>query len=181
MFGSWLLSFHLLSRPSALPWTLVSVSLIILLISFLSTTITPHLTLVSFLFFFDVDHLKNLYWICYSIASVVYVLVFVAILAPQPGIEPCTGRGSLSYWVAREVSLFLFFLSNHSPHSKHVLVISKEFQRYKVCKNKTLFPIVSLISESEPPVFFLADNLISILSSRFSDLIESEIILSISV
>ena len=62
--------------------------------------------------------------------------------------------------MARGVSLFLFFLSDHSPYSKHVIVISKEFQRYKVWENKTLFPRVNLILESEPAAFFLADNLI---------------------
>ena len=38
------------------------------------------------------DHLKNLYWICYNIASVLRVGFFGhkvrGILAPQPGIEP---------------------------------------------------------------------------------------------
>ena len=44
------------------------------------------------MFFFDVGHLKSLYWICYNIAFVVYVLFFgfkaCGFLAPLPGIKP---------------------------------------------------------------------------------------------
>ena len=39
--------------------------------------------------FFDVDHFKSLYWICYSIASVLcFGFLAHGILAPRPGIEP---------------------------------------------------------------------------------------------
>ena len=53
----------------------------------------PYSHAIFFFFnFFDVDHFKNLYWICCNITSVVYVLWFgheaCRILAPHPGIEP---------------------------------------------------------------------------------------------
>ena len=39
--------------------------------------------------FFDVDHFKSLYWICYNIASVLcFGFLAWRILAPQPGIKP---------------------------------------------------------------------------------------------
>ena len=44
-----------------------------------------------FLFFFDVDHLKNLYWICYNIASLIFWFIGCeahGILAPWPEFTP---------------------------------------------------------------------------------------------
>ena len=60
-------------------------------------------------FFFNVDHLKNLYWICYNIAS---VLCFVFLpqgmwdLSPPTRDwtwTPCLGRWTLNHWTTREV------------------------------------------------------------------------------
>ena len=59
-------------------------------------------------FFFAVDHLKNLSWICYGIASV-YVLVFwpggmwgISSLSRDWTWIPYTERWSLNHWTARE-------------------------------------------------------------------------------
>ena len=60
------------------------------------------------IFFFAVDHLKNLSWICYGIASV-YVLVFwpggmwgISSLSRDWTWIPYTERWSLNHWTARE-------------------------------------------------------------------------------
>ena len=64
----------------------------------------------------DVDHFKIIYWIHYSIASVVYVLIFclwgmwdLSSLTRDWTCNPCFGRWSLNHWTIREVpgSVFL--------------------------------------------------------------------------
>ena len=56
------------------------------------------------------DHSKSLYWSCYNIASVVYVLIFqlwgkwaLSCLTRDQTCTPCPGRQSLNHWTAREV------------------------------------------------------------------------------
>ena len=65
--------------------------------------------------FFDVDHFKSLYWICYHIVSVLCFGCLIerhvgSYLAPWPGIEPeppAQEGGSLNHWTTREVSVLL--------------------------------------------------------------------------
>ena len=68
----------------------------------------------AFLFFF-----LSLYWICYTIASVVYVLVFWPqdvwdLSSPtRDGTQhPCIGRWSPNHWTAREVPRPVFITKN---------------------------------------------------------------------
>ena len=56
---------------------------------------------ILFFFFFNVDHFKSLYWICYNIASFAYVLVFwhsgmwtLRSLTRDGTCTPCIGRWS---------------------------------------------------------------------------------------
>ena len=67
------------------------------------------LVVFKYFFFFDVDHLKNLHWICYRIVSVLCFVflgyVLSGILAPLPGIEPTppwSGSQSLNHQTTRE-------------------------------------------------------------------------------
>ena len=76
-------------------------------------------------FFFNVDHLKNLYWICYNIA---FVLRFGFLApwqvrpysVPWPEIKElcttCTGRKSLNHWTTREVPSLPEYLACAKPH-----------------------------------------------------------------
>ena len=54
-------------------------------------------------------YFESLYWMCYNVDSVFYVLVFdheaYEILAPQPGIEttPLSLESEDNYWTTREV------------------------------------------------------------------------------
>ena len=74
---------------------------------------------------FNIDHLKSLYWLCYSIASVLFCffgLETCGIVAPRPGVEPappCIGRWSFNHWIVREIpQIFLFWGS--SPYDSWV-------------------------------------------------------------
>ena len=65
--------------------------------------------------FFDVDHLKNLSWICYNIASVLYFgfgatghVGFSSRNRDRTCI-PCIGRWSLNHWTTKKYLLPLFF------------------------------------------------------------------------
>ena len=71
---------------------------------------------LSFLFF-DVDHLKNLYWVYYNIVSVLFFFGLKAcgFLAPCPGIgpiAPCIGRWSPNHWTARDVPQEFFYIGS---------------------------------------------------------------------
>ena len=68
---------------------------------------------------------KSLYWICYHIASVIYVLIFwlwglwdLISLTKGPTLIPCFGRQSLNHWTAREVPSLTHSLSANSKHRR---------------------------------------------------------------
>ena len=82
---------------------------------------------IGFSFFFPhMDHLKNLYCICYNAASVL-CFVFLAsrtirILAPQPGMEPTTPAlgGKVLSTGPPGSPFFLFFFLYHSQAAKKI-------------------------------------------------------------
>ena len=60
--------------------------------------------------FFEVYHIKSFYWICYTITSVVSVLVFwsqgmwdLGSLTREWTAPSCIGKQSPSYWTAKEI------------------------------------------------------------------------------
>ena len=72
-------------------------------------------------FFFNVDHFfLSVYWICYNIASFLYVLVVwswgmwdLSSLTRDRTLSPCVGRQSLNPWTTREVP-YTFFSKKHN-------------------------------------------------------------------
>ena len=70
-----------------------------------------------FFFFFNVDHFKSLYWICYYIASVVCVLAFWPRGIRDPSSPtrdqthtPCIGRWSPHHWLpGKSPPLLIYF------------------------------------------------------------------------
>ena len=71
--------------------------------------------------FFDVDHFKSLYWMCYNIVSAVYALVFwlrgmwdLSSLTGNQTCAPCIRRQNLNHWTAREVPMCTFSLLRQS-------------------------------------------------------------------
>ena len=76
--------------------------------------------LIKDFFFFDVDHFKSPYWICYDIASVLCFLVFwpqgvwdLSFLTRDRTCTPCTGKQSLNHWTTREVWKLFALMSPH--------------------------------------------------------------------
>ena len=65
---------------------------------------------------FFTDHLKNLYWICYNIVSVVFFWQRgrwdPSSLTKDGTRTPCIGSGSLNHWTVRGVPLVLVFIYN---------------------------------------------------------------------
>ena len=74
-------------------------------------------------FFFNVDHFKILYWICYNIASVVcfgfLALRHMGSYFPNQGsnLNPCIGRWSLNHRTTREVPLLHFLKDTFARYS----------------------------------------------------------------
>ena len=94
---------------------------------FLTYTDDDHLAdffTFSFFFkdFFDVDHFKNLFWICCSIVSVLCFVFFwsqdlwdLSSLTRDPICTPCIGRWSFNHRTTKEVpwlSLYQWFSIN---------------------------------------------------------------------
>ena len=85
--------------------------------------------LLNFFFFFDVDHLKSLYWICCHIASVLRFGVLTVrhmALHPQTGDWTCTsciGGWGLNRWAAGRVlrEFFCWCLHRGLPPGQLVL------------------------------------------------------------
>ena len=79
--------------------------------------------IVVFFFFWMKTIFKNLFWICYNIASVL-CFGFLAsrhvrsILATRPGIEstPLHGPQYLNHWISRQVPLVFILSVNILPH-----------------------------------------------------------------
>ena len=137
-------------------------------------TSTKVLACVFFKRFFDVDHFKNLYWICYNIASF-YVLLFcpqgmwdLSSLMRVRTCTPCIGRQSLNHWTTREVPphsllvrrrCFLVKLACHLLHS----TCFKNFSDIPIIINNSLPLPASLVAQlvknlpavQETPVQFL--------------------------
>ena len=60
----------------------------------------------GFFFFPIVDHFYSLYWICYSVISVLCLVFWprdLSSLTRNPTCIPCIGRWNLNHWTAREV------------------------------------------------------------------------------
>ena len=73
--------------------------------------------------FFNVDHFKSRYWICYNIASVVcfgfLALRHVGSYFPNQGshLHPCIGRWSLNHRTTRKVPLLHFLKDTFARYS----------------------------------------------------------------
>ena len=77
---------------------------------------------VTFFFFLELPLFeKSLYWICYNVASILYIVFFssasgrhVESLLPDQGSNPywCIGRRSLNLWTTREVSEINFLMNS---------------------------------------------------------------------
>ena len=78
------------------------------------------------------DYFKILYWICYNIASVLWVLFSsffwlrgmwgLCSLTRDRTCIPCIGRQSLNHWITREVPSYLFSSLKFSPSPFHLTV-----------------------------------------------------------
>ena len=79
-------------------------------------------------FFFNADHFKSLYWICYNVASVLCFWFFghkaCVISAPwleiEPAFIPCIGRWSLNHWTSRKVPSPTILECLPPPIHKHI-------------------------------------------------------------
>ena len=90
----------------------------------LSINTYMYFTMVHYLvflkIFFDVDHFKNLYWICYNISSSFFFFCFfflamrhvdLSSLTRDQTHTPCTGRWPLTHWTTRELPRMHYFFN----------------------------------------------------------------------
>ena len=112
-------------------------------------------------FFFNVDHFKSHYWVCYNIASFVYVLVFwpwgmwdLSSLTRERTHTPCIGRQSLNHRTTRDIPGKLSLKEGHPTHQGGLLRDPSDKSKLWVKRELTIISTtwkITRIKESESP------------------------------